>query len=258
MVRVTRGNGARQAARAVLVSVGLLGSFAVTAQAQSATPKGFVNVGLGIQAPTKAFSNAWTETVNVETARYEAQYGKKGGRYIDAGFGVRVMRQLYLGVALTQTRHHASADVSASVPHPFFFNRLRDTTGPTSGVRRGETATHVQATWRMPMGPKLDLSLFGGPSWLSVDQGFVDKVTVTEAFPFDTITFQSAQVVQRTGTGIGGHVGADVAFRLGSHFGLGGQVRFVAAKAEIEIATGRTVKVNAGGASATAGLRLFF
>jgi hypothetical protein len=256
MMSVTSCSTVRSLARTALFAFGV--SLLSTAAWAQSTPFGFASVGFGVQSATKSFTDTFTETVNVETATYGTTFGKKGGNIIDASVGIRLVQQLYVGVAFTQTSHSADAAVTASVPHPFFFNRNREASGTAAGAKRNETGTHIQATWRMPVTSAIDVSVFGGASILQVEQTFVDKVIVNQAFPFDTISFQSATVAQKSGNGVGGHVGGDVTYRLAQRIGVGAQVRFVTATAKINVATNRSVDVDAGGVSVTGGVRVFF
>ena len=60
-----------------------------------------------------------------------------------------------------------TADVSASIPHPFLFNAPRTVTGTVADVPRQEFALHMDAAWVVPAGRKTQIAIFGGPSYFS-------------------------------------------------------------------------------------------
>ena len=60
-------------------------------------------------------------------------------------------------------------------PHPFFFNQPREVTGEATGVKRSETAVHVQAMYLVNPGGRLRLVLSGGPSFFDVRAGRRDR-----------------------------------------------------------------------------------
>jgi hypothetical protein len=113
-------------------------------------------------------------------------------------------------------------------------------------------------SWRQRLARRVALDLFAGPSWFSVSQDVIDAVDVTEAYPYDEVTFAGTRVSRATGSVVGFEVGVDVVYRLTAHLGVGGGVRLARATAGLRPSPERRVDVDAGGAFVSAGLRLGF
>ena len=130
--------------------------------------------------------------------------------------------------------------------------------GDATGVKRSETAVHVQAMYLVSTGGRLRLVISGGPSFFNVEQDLVTEVNITEAYPYDTATFASAQKTSVKGSAVGFNVGADVMWMFGKTVGVGGLVRFAPATVDLDAPSSRTASVDAGGIYAGGGLRLLF
>src|SRR4029077_19967420 len=91
----------------------------------------------------------------------------------DVGGGVRVWRNLAVGLDVSRFSKETAGTVSAQIPHPFFFNRARTVSGDASGLTRDETAVHLQALWMLPFGSRWRLALGGGAPWVSRGQALV-------------------------------------------------------------------------------------
>src|SRR5262249_14618840 len=128
-------------------------------------------------------------------------------------------RHISIGVQLTQFGRSGTDDVSAQVPHPFFFGRLRSVAGETS-LRRTETGVHVQAVWTRPIRPRWQATATIGPSWIHVAQDLVQDVAISQTYPYDTATFASAVSGRRSGTGFGFNVGGAADYALRRRVGL--------------------------------------
>ena len=57
---------------------------------------------------------------------------------------------------------------------------------------RNELAVHVQAQLLAPLGSRLQVTLFGGPSFFRVEQELVTSFNWSETHPFDDAGFDSA------------------------------------------------------------------
>jgi hypothetical protein len=97
--------------------------------------------------------------------------------------------------------------------------------------------------------------VFGGASYFRVRQDVVSDVTYTEAFPYDTAAFLGAQLVQITESRLGYHTGADLTWKIGPRWGIGGLVRFSRAKVPVRVNGSRAATLEAGGLQVGAGFR---
>jgi hypothetical protein len=215
-----------------------------------------VNVGSQVTGTTIEQSFKLTQTFEpmTVTARIEA----KRATVIDGGVAYKLVGGLAVAYAYTSTRHTATGDVSAQVPHPFFFNRPRSISG-TAQIPENGSANHISAAYIVPAGP-VEVTVLGGPSFFSIKQTLVTDVTYSEQYPYDTATFTSATTTPVKQNVTGYHVGADVALKLARHVGIGALARFSRASTTLtaDSANANTVKYDVGGLQISGGLRLAF
>lgn len=227
------------------------------AQQGSFQGRGFIVVNGGYQMTTNDFDSSSTFRANAEDGSFSTDYEVKGGPTFDIAGGARVWRQLGVAVGVTRFSHSTPSSLTGSVPHPFFFNRGRAVAGDVAGLKREELGVHVQARAILPVGNRVEVMAFGGPSFFTVKQGMVTTITWNETYPYDDATFGSATTVSADGSKVGFNGGVDVGFFFTRQVGVGGTISFSGATVEVE-GTGITQEVKAGGAKFGAGLRLRF
>ena len=176
----------------------------------------------GIQGAPKTFTGETTFQTNVETGTVSTSYPFKSATLFDLGGGVRIWRNLGIGVSVSYFTQEDDLDVTTKVPHPFFFNQLRTVTGQQSGVERREIGAHIQAVWMIPAGNHLQIGVFGGPSVIAVRQGIVTTVNITETYPYDTATFASADTAAQSKNAVGFNAGVDASYLFNQRIGVGG------------------------------------
>ncbi len=219
----------------------------------------YAGVDFGVHPGGDSFSDAFTFPANAETARITMPYETKSGILIGFFFDVRVWKYLSAGISLTGDTSESDTQVTGTIPHPFFFNRPRSLSGDVSGLQRSESGVHLQLRALLPVSRKMQVSIFGGPSFFQVDQDLVTGVRWTETYPYDTVTFTSAITETRTDSGTGINLGADVGYFLSRHFGVGGRVQYASATVELPSASGTgSVETKAGGLQFGGGLRVRF
>ena len=218
-----------------------------------------IQIDAGGQLSSSAFEATTTRPVYVETATIATSYRIGRGLLGDAGVAVRVGGQFGLGVTVSSFMTKSDGEISASIPHPFFFQTPRNVTGTASGLRRNELAAHVQAIYTFHPSTKLDVALSGGPSMFRVEQDVVTDIAFTDVYPYDTATFASASTQRVRANEIGFNVGADVTLRLTQHAGVGGGARFSKATVSLGVPNSASaVSTDAGGLQLAGGLRLYF
>jgi outer membrane protein with beta-barrel domain len=244
--------------RAVLFSFAIALSVAAPATAQTWPERVHVSVNAAFQPTANDFTDRFEFERYLETGSTEVDYPVQGGFIFDAGAGYRFWKNLAAGVSVSYFTRDDAASTTSSFPHPFFFNQPREVTGEATGVKRSETAVHVQLMYLVNRGGRLRFVLSGGPSYFTVEQDLVTEVTITETFPYDTATFASAQKSRKKGSAAAFNVGADVMWMLNRTFGVGGLVRFSRASVDLDAPAGRTISVDAGGVYVGGGVRLLF
>jgi len=240
---------------AAAIAVLALVAHAAPAGAQTGawTDRGYAAVN-GFYQPSTSFTDLVRPIAFGEAAQVDTRYGISAVPGVDAAAGVRVWRNLAIGVDVGFLTKSGVGSVSAQMPHPFYFNRPRAVAGDASGLARSETAVNLEALVMLPMHARWQAALFGGPTWLMVNQDLVTNVTLAENYPYDTASFAGATSARQSRGKAGFNVGGDVAYMLRPHVGLGADVRFTRAR----IALTDTATVTAGGAHIGAGLRFRF
>jgi hypothetical protein len=230
-------------------------------RAQTASPsleRGYAAISVDYQASSSSFRGGLSFPSFLETETVTSTYTVASTPGFDIAGGVRIWRHLAVGANATRFAKGTGAAVTATVPHPFFFNKAREVNGEAGGVRHEEIAVHVQAAWIVPIAERWLLTLFGGPSAFNVTQSLVSDIAINESYPYDSATFASATLQKTTKTRIGGHAGADVTLMLSRRIGVGGTLRFSRATFKFGTDHGQTVTVDAGGPQVGAGVRFRF
>jgi len=241
-----------------LAAAWLLAS-ASPAMAQAAKPPRFmIGVSGGIQQAAEDVSDRFSFAKNVETENVDVKYPMKPWGLIDLAAGYRVWKNIGVAVAVSATSGKGEADVTASVPHPFFFNQPRTVTGTESDIAHSETGVHLQLQYVIPATGKLHFILEGGPSWVNVDHEVVTDVTITESYPYDTAAFGGAVTKSTKASALGFNAGIDVTWLFVESVGIGGIVRYTRADIDLKAVEGRTLSMKAGGLQGGVGIRVLF
>jgi hypothetical protein len=237
----------------------LLLCLATPAHAQTpADSRVVIAVNAAGQVSTSDFATTATLHVNQEDGNLKGTFEVPAGFVFDAGGAVRVTRQLFVGVSVSQYSHSGDAAVHADIPHPFFFDMPRAVDGTAHGVKRSETGVHVDLMWALPRHGRMAAKIFGGPSILSVHQDLIGDVRYTESYPFDTATFSGASTTRVSKSAVGVNVGADVTFYLTPNIGVGALVRYSHASVKLPVPLDGDASTSAGGLHTGGGLRIAF
>ncbi len=231
-----------------------------TTWAQTAPPqtRGFVSVNGGYQATANNFHDGATFRRNAEDARFDTDYTVKAGPAFDVAGGAVPWRHLGIGVGVSRFSLATPTHLTGSIPHPFFFNRPRTVGGDVGGLKREELAVHVQARLVADIGRRIQLMIFGGPSFFQLKQDVVTDFTYADDYPYDEASYRSANSGTQTASKIGINAGGDFAFFFTRQLGVGALVQFAGTTMPLHSASGGTADVKVGGVQAGAGLRLRF
>jgi hypothetical protein len=217
-----------------------------------------VGFNVGSQVPSQTVSQEFTRTLYLEDAPISNTFDLSGGALFDVGGWYKVTETLWAGVSFSSISRKSDGEIEAQLPHPFFFNRLRDAAGTLADLESKETGLHFDVMYVRPLMEKLDLGVFFGVSRFGVSQELITNIEIDEAFPYDTADISDADVVKATGSAIGFNVGADVTYRLTDMFGVGGLIRFARGSVTLEPEPGEEVEIDAGGLAAGVGVRVIF
>ena len=137
----------------------------------------FITLNGGYQLTSNDFSDGSVTHENGEDGRVDTTYAIKSGPTFDVGGGAVVWRRLGVGAAVSRFSVSTPASLTATTPHPFFFNRPRTVSGEAASLKREELAFHLQAVGVFPVGTRLQVLVFGGPSFFRMKQGVVTDFT---------------------------------------------------------------------------------
>ena len=231
---------------------------AATAGAQARWPERiWISGGGGVQADGRAFDDGFDLPLYAETEHVAIDYPVKSGAVVDVRGGYRLWKRFTVGAGVTRFSRRADARVTARLPHPFFDNQSRDVEGTTS-VLRGETAAHLVFGWMQPLSDRLRALVTVGPSFVNAEQTLVTDVQFSETYPYDTAAFTGATTRRATRGAAGINAAADVTWMFSRRIGAGALVQFTRARIRLDAGNGRRIAVDAGGAQAAAGVRVFF
>jgi opacity protein-like surface antigen len=234
------------------------------AQTRAWDDRVYLNVGFGVESGTSALTDTRTFLIYDETGTVTSSSTWTSGSLFDGGIGFRVWKNLSVGVSYHQEQNTADIDLTASVPHPVFFNQPRSFTAKVGGDQfRKEKATHLQFGWMLPFGDKLDVLVFGGPSWFRLEQPAVDEFEsriADRSSPFAQVTVAPTVVIRKKSP-VGFNVGADASYMVWQNdsvrVGAGFFVRYALAKTNVLILSTEQ-KTEVGGVQIGFGGRLRF
>ena len=241
------------------------GAFAGTvheASAQTApwSDRGYVNVGWGVESGSSAMTDSRTGTIYEEAATISSSSTFSSGSLFDVGVGVRVFRNLTVGVGYHQEQNDTEGTVSGQIPSPVFFNRPRALSG-AEPLDRKEMATHINIGWVMPFSEKIDVLVYGGPSFFRLTQEVISEVLPNETGATSTTITATISTAERKKSVTGFNVGADATYIAWQNdsvrLGVGGFIRFTSAEATVLMLTTEQ-PTDVGGMQFGLGARLRF
>ena len=232
--------------------------------------RGFVAVNGGVQVIASEFTDAATfagpspvyaemvsSAATGEPSSFNGAYPVESGPVVDVSGGVRLWRNLGVGVSVSLYNREADASVSARLPHPFFLGSVRTIAG-NMPVYHNERAVHLHALVTVPVNPALTVTVFGGPTMFSLRQDLVTDVRFTHSYPYDDAAFAGIVTGEQSRSTIGFNAGVDIAYYFTDVIGVGWLTRFSAGTIDLPSAGEGSVDVPAGGVHAAGGLRLRF
>ena len=145
--------------------------------------RGYLSVNAIYQTATPSFTQTQSWTYFAETASVSIEYPGESAPGVDIAGGWRVWRNLAIGAGLAVVSRPSTTVVSGSMPNPLYANRPTTLSGGFE-AKHSETAIHVQASWTMPLKPKMVLMVFGGPSFVNVTQTIVQAEGIGTSIPY--------------------------------------------------------------------------
>ena len=236
-------------ANATFLALGLCAVPQITsAQTMQWTDKGYVTFNVGAQTGSDDLDTSSTFSIYDETATVTSTQRVKGGAFFEIGGAYRVWgKNLLAGLSFTRTSSDSNVSISASIPDPIVFDRLRPVTASQSGAKHSENAIHLNAIWMIPVAHKIDVGVFGGPTIFMVKQDTITSLTVSEPGP--TVNAPLSRAKKTTG---GINFGADVQYLIRKDLAVGGVARYAWGSVDID---GSSDSLGVGGFQIGVGVR---
>jgi outer membrane protein with beta-barrel domain len=234
----------------IALSAALILASASTAQAQTsqtATPY-HVNISVGGLLQSHEFSPVTTFELYNEIGTVTANQTIGGGFVFDISGGYRFWRNVSGAVGVSTFNGSGEAAAVAAIPDPVVIGRptLKEFDPSAFGdLSQTNVAINFQAVWTRPINERIDLAVFGGPSIIHVSQDLPSVTPDPSANP---------TVISESGTGAGGNVGVDIAYRVNPRYRVGAFVRYLGGSVDLPAIDGLTV----GGVEVAGGIRLRF
>ena len=250
----------------VLACCAPLAATPVVAQERQAWPE---RIFVTIDVPFQPLNNDFAESLSfadttrkTENVTFAARYEPTRGALVDAGAGVRVVKNLGVGVTTSWFERESSGSFELAVPSPLVANRPLGLAGSVSGLNRTELGVHIKALYALPLGRNTRVMLGGGPSIFRTKQDLVRSIEFDKLPGFTGLKFDEALIAEVERTVVGFNVGADLTWALASHFGVGTVTRYSRAKLTLdpgsESGVSRAIEMHAGGLHIGGGIRLLF
>lgn len=218
----------------------------------------FVSFAAGYPTGLPKFDNTVAITEFVETGSRKVGYTTPGAPAVDVGIGVQVRRGLFLGGAVSAFNASTEGELTAEIPHPFFFDQKRTLTASVDGLERQELGIHIQAATIVPLNRRMRIFLAGGPSLFRVRQELVSNVSYSQEYPFDVVTFTGATRESQAKTGLGFHGQGGLVAMFSRRVGADVLVRYSSASVQFESSDGSTFSASFGGLQVATGIRAIF
>lgn len=246
-------------AAAVVVAMLAFGPGAAFAQTEE--PRFMLSLNGAFEPGDEEFTDDGQFTLYEEAGRITVSGRSSTGALLDMGVAARVAGRFTLGVNAHRGASADEATVTGQAPHPIFFNRPRSFSVTVPETKRIEQALHFSAGFLVPLGEKLDVHIYGGPSQFRFSQQVVGDVTISEASSAFTSVNVTPTVVARKRNVWGGHIAADFSYpvaQIGNgSFRLAGFIRYAQASSEFQVVS-NTVSTKVGGVQMGGGLRVRF
>jgi hypothetical protein len=181
----------------------------------------YVEVSAGDQAQAHTLAIGSTFTVFGETATVTTTQRIGSGIFGGGGAGVRVSDKVALGGDVSYFRRTETASIVTDIPDPLLFSQPATTTLRSSDVRHRELVANIDLTWIRPLKDRLDLGVFGGPSFIRLSQD-VPVVSIASSGQPTIST-----VLTRTARTIGANAGARLDYAVTHRIAIGFFGRYV-------------------------------
>jgi len=244
------------------LAAGLVVVFALTAEAQSWTDRGYFHVTVGGQPGEQTFTDSTTFTAYGESGATAAGHVIGGGTLVDVSAGARVWKNLGIGLGYSSISNKNDATVSVRVPSPIVFGQFREASATAPDMKHTESAVHLQFVWMLPLTNKFQVMFMVGPTFFTVKQevASVQPSDIQDVPPYTSVSIQTVTITEYKDSPVGINVGVDGTYMITRMIGVGAFVRYAGGSLDLPVPAGvtRDGDLSAGGTQAGGGIRLRF
>ena len=226
---------------------------------------GFLHINGGVQAADRAVTRTFEESLYGETAMLEATMTSPSGTVVDAWAGVRVWRDVGIGLGATVVNGSGTIGLEGSVPSPLFVGRPREASFELAGLKHQQVGVHLPLVYMVPVSERVHVAVSAGPSWFRLRYDSLAVRVGAEALPYDAVPLTAQPTAATESTAIGYNAALDVTYLLTRWFGAGLYLRYTGATVDVALpgglradGPGATASVGLGGVQAGAGFRFRF
>lgn len=214
----------------------------------------FLSVNIGAQPKARDYTVAQSFPLYDETATVQTLIGTGGKPILDIAGGYRAWGAFSIGVGFSFYKDSSSTVAVASVPDPLFFDSPQPSSFPLDVIDHSERAVHLSVVYAIPytLIDKLDIAVFAGPSFFTLNKELPGAVTVATGGS----TLSAVAIEKFSGSATGAHVGIDLTYMVTPMFGAGAFLR--AGSASVNVPSVNGGKVDVGGLNLGIGGRIRF
>lgn len=255
----------RTGAATIAIAIAAAGaSAAPSVTRRPADARWAIHAGGGLALAAPAFSAASTFSEFAEEGSISTRNVPRAGPLLEAGVWHAMSRRLGVALTFARNRRDAPGTFSAAFPHPLYLDRHRMVDGALPAGGQRETAVHFGLVWSETRAG-ITARFTGGPSYVLADADLVEQVAHTDEYPFDVVQVTGVHTSPVRGDALGGHAGITLERRVAGRLALSAGARW--ARATIPLARSavpaegageRSARLQAGGVTAAASIRLYF
>jgi hypothetical protein len=202
--------------------------------------RGFVTFNVGAQTGSHTFDYQFATTLFQQNATAGVNVPGKSGLSFEVGAGLRLVQNLGVGVTYSRYSQQRTATLSTTIPNPMYeylpyfidgypYSLAPGSTSQEIPLQREENAVHIQAMYRIPVGSRIQLGAFGGPSYFRCIDDHITKFalqgTFSPNYDFSVAIQDVSQLIDRASTW-GYHGGGSFTYLATRHVGVGVTVRY--------------------------------
>jgi hypothetical protein len=190
----------------------------------------------------------------LETASVQTLVAAEKGVGIDLGVQFRIVGNFGMNASYMSVDRDVTSTLTASVPHPLYFDQARETTLPLESIELRERAFLVGLGY-VGDGVGWDFAVFAGVTFARVNVEYATSIDVDEAYPFDVLDITNVVTTEQSDSSVGFHAMGRIDYRFARHFGAGAHARYNQSSFTL---MGASDDLKIDGLQVAAGLRLYF